>query len=200
MHRNREFWIVRICGRCPETVNPEVDSCSNVAPLALSAGCPARDSNPGDGRHFRRAIRATMPRIGNTGGGKMREVRWASLEGDGVEHLTFDRSSGGSSSKARWSASGTAVRTGRVSRRVRRALARDPCGAQGDGRRHARIARRRCRPLARRLGPRTAGTRRLHRHRHRGDAVHEFAADRPPRASRAVSGGRSTSRTSRRRT
>ena len=41
----------------------------------------------------------------------MREVRWASLEGDGVEHLTFDRSSGGSSSKARWSASGTAVRT-----------------------------------------------------------------------------------------
>ena len=25
----------------------------------------------------------------------MREVRWASLEGDGVEHLTFDRSGGG---------------------------------------------------------------------------------------------------------
>ncbi|MCW3543760.1 putative glycolipid-binding domain-containing protein, partial [Burkholderia cenocepacia] len=25
----------------------------------------------------------------------MRAVRWASLEGDGVEHLTFDRSGGG---------------------------------------------------------------------------------------------------------
>ena len=31
---------------------------------------------------------------------------------------------------------------------MRYALARDPCGAQGDGRRHARIARRRRRPLA----------------------------------------------------